>query len=88
MEEIDEDTILAGLSAEELQQLQNDMDDIAPNTTVPLGKRQNNASDEATTQGFLFLVTFCLFCSFFSIDCNNVIIITLFTLNKFILLIS
>lgn len=64
MEEIDEDEILAGLSAEELQQLQNDMDDIASDKTVPVGKRQNNAFDEATTQGFLFLVT-CFISAFF-----------------------
>ncbi|XP_053096599.1 leiomodin-3 isoform X3 [Pangasianodon hypophthalmus] len=51
MEEIDEDKILSGLSAEELQQLQNEMDDIAPDKTVPVGMRQNNTSVEATTQG-------------------------------------
>ncbi|KAF4078336.1 hypothetical protein AMELA_G00198100 [Ameiurus melas] len=51
MEEIDEDKILAGLSAEELQQLQNEMDDIAPDKTIPMGMRQNNSSVEATTEG-------------------------------------
>ncbi|XP_053338974.1 leiomodin-3 [Clarias gariepinus] len=51
MEEIDEDKILAGLSAEELQQLENEMDDIAPDKTVPVGMRQNNASAEQETQG-------------------------------------
>lgn len=68
MEEIDEDKILAGLSAEELQQLENEMDDIAPDKTVPVGMRQNNASAEQETQGFLFLlclrlfhIIFCLF---------------------------
>ncbi|XP_060792854.1 leiomodin-3 isoform X2 [Neoarius graeffei] len=50
MEEIDEDNILAGLSAEELQQLQKEMDDIAPDQTVPVGMRQNNTSVEAKTQ--------------------------------------
>lgn len=57
MEEIDEDNILAGLSAEELQQLQKEMDDIAPDQTVPVGMRQNNTSVEAKTQGFLFLLS-------------------------------
>lgn len=49
-EEIDEDEILAGLSAEELKQLQNEMDDIAPDERVPLGMRQRDASHETTVQ--------------------------------------
>ncbi|KAK2825147.1 hypothetical protein Q7C36_019074 [Tachysurus vachellii] len=51
IEEIDEDKILAGLSVEELQQLQKEMDDIAPDKMVPVGERHNNASVEAPTQG-------------------------------------
>ncbi|KAK3518978.1 hypothetical protein QTP70_016140 [Hemibagrus guttatus] len=50
IEELDEDKILAGLSVEELQQLQNEMDDIAPDKMEPVGLRQNNASVEAPTQ--------------------------------------
>ncbi|XP_056091301.1 leiomodin-3 [Rhinichthys klamathensis goyatoka] len=49
-EEIDEDEILAGLSAEELKQLQSEMDDIAPDERVPLGMRQRDASHETTVQ--------------------------------------
>lgn len=66
MEDIDEDKILAGLSAEELQQLQKEMDDIATDKTVPLGMRQNYAPDEATTQGFPFLLS-CVIFRFFPI---------------------
>lgn len=58
IEEIDEDEILAGLSVEELQQLQNEMDDITPDKMEPVGLRQNNTSVEAPTQGFLFLLSF------------------------------
>lgn len=67
MEEIDEDKILAGLSAEELQQLQNEMDDNAPDNTVPVGMRLNNTPDEATTQGFsIYAVTYhCSFSAYF-----------------------
>ncbi|KAK7131965.1 hypothetical protein R3I93_018505 [Phoxinus phoxinus] len=49
-EEIDEDEILAGLSAEELRQLQSEMDDIAPDERVPLGMRQRDASQETTVR--------------------------------------
>ncbi|CAM4682085.1 unnamed protein product [Leuciscus chuanchicus] len=49
-EEIDEDEILAGLSAEELKQLQSEMDDIAPDERVPLGMRQRDASHETTVR--------------------------------------
>lgn len=57
IEEIDEDKILAGLSVEELQQLQKEMDDIAPDKMIPVGQRHNNASVEASTQGFLYLLS-------------------------------
>ncbi|XP_052449384.1 leiomodin-3 isoform X2 [Carassius gibelio] len=49
-EEIDEDEILAGLSAEELRQLQSEMDDIAPDERVPVGMRQRDASQKTTVQ--------------------------------------
>ncbi|XP_042606704.1 leiomodin-3-like isoform X2 [Cyprinus carpio] len=49
-EEIDEDEILAGLSAEELKQLQSEMDDIAPDERVPVGMRQRDASQKTTVQ--------------------------------------
>ncbi|XP_077070076.1 leiomodin-3 isoform X2 [Siphateles boraxobius] len=49
-EEIDEDEILAGLSAEELKQLQSEMDDIAPDERVPLGMRQRDTSRETKVQ--------------------------------------
>lgn len=53
-EEIDEDEILAGLSAEELKQLQSEMDDIAPDERVPVGMRQRDASQKTTVQGIAF----------------------------------
>ncbi|XP_016353018.1 leiomodin-3-like [Sinocyclocheilus anshuiensis] len=49
-EEIDEDEILAGLSAEELKQLQSEMDDIAPDERVPVGMRQRDASQKTTVR--------------------------------------
>ncbi|XP_073679524.1 leiomodin-3 [Garra rufa] len=49
-EEIDEDEILAGLSVEELKQLQSEMDDIAPDERVPVGMRQRDASQETTVR--------------------------------------
>ncbi|XP_026104220.1 leiomodin-3-like [Carassius auratus] len=49
-EEIDEDEILAGLSAEELKQLQSEMDDIAPDERVPVGMRPRDASQKTTVQ--------------------------------------
>ncbi|XP_059383331.1 leiomodin-3-like isoform X2 [Carassius carassius] len=49
-EEIDEDEILAGLSVEELKQLQSEMDDIAPDERVPVGMRQRDASQKTTVQ--------------------------------------
>lgn len=49
-DEIDEDEILAGLSAEELKQLQSEMDDIAPDERVPVGLRQKDTSHEMTVR--------------------------------------
>ncbi|XP_051961064.1 leiomodin-3-like [Xyrauchen texanus] len=49
-EEIDEDEILAGLSAEELKQLQSEMDEIAPDQRLPVGMRQRDASHQTTVR--------------------------------------
>ncbi|XP_055787548.1 leiomodin-3-like [Salvelinus fontinalis] len=45
-EDIDEDDILASLSPEELQELQKEMDVLAPDERVPLGQRQNDQKKE------------------------------------------
>lgn len=58
-DEIDEDEILAGLSAEELKQLQSEMDDIAPDERVPVGLRQKDASHEMTVRGIAFSCYCC-----------------------------
>ncbi|XP_051946675.1 leiomodin-3-like isoform X2 [Xyrauchen texanus] len=50
MEEINEDEILAGLSAEELKQLQCEMDEIASDERVPVGMRQRDTSHQKTVQ--------------------------------------
>ncbi|KAI4896512.1 hypothetical protein NFI96_029542, partial [Prochilodus magdalenae] len=51
-EEINEDEILAGLSAEELKQLQNEMEVIAPDERVPVGMRQKDQTDKPPTGSF------------------------------------
>uniref|UniRef100_A0A673FLY8 Leiomodin-3 n=1 Tax=Sinocyclocheilus rhinocerous TaxID=307959 RepID=A0A673FLY8_9TELE len=51
-EEIDEDEILAGLSAEELKQLQSEMEEIAPDERVPVGMRQKDQTDKPPTGSF------------------------------------
>ncbi|XP_041955407.1 leiomodin-3 [Alosa sapidissima] len=48
----DEDEILAGLSAEELKQLQSEMDVIAPDERVPVGQRQRDQTEKAPTGTF------------------------------------
>ncbi|XP_041712284.1 leiomodin-3-like [Coregonus clupeaformis] len=45
-EDIDEDDILASLSPEELQELQKEMDVLAPDERVPLGQRQKDQKKE------------------------------------------
>uniref|UniRef100_A0A4W5KTX1 Leiomodin-3 n=1 Tax=Hucho hucho TaxID=62062 RepID=A0A4W5KTX1_9TELE len=45
-EDIDEDYILASLSPEELQELQKEMDVLAPDERVPLGQRQKDQKKE------------------------------------------
>lgn len=44
--------ILAGLSAEELKQLQNEMEVIAPDERVPVGMRQKDQTDKPPTGSF------------------------------------
>lgn len=51
-EEIDEDEILAGLSTEELKQLQSEMEEIAPDERVPVGMRQRDQTDKPPTGSF------------------------------------
>ncbi|XP_026875014.2 leiomodin-3 isoform X1 [Electrophorus electricus] len=51
-EEIDEDEILAGLSAEELKELQNEIEVIAPDERVPVGMRQKDQTDKPPTGSF------------------------------------
>lgn len=61
-EEFDEDEILAGLSAEELKELQDEMDTIAPDDRVPVGLRQK---DKVIGISFLFaFVVSLVWCSF------------------------
>uniref|UniRef100_A0AAY4EBY3 Leiomodin-3 n=1 Tax=Denticeps clupeoides TaxID=299321 RepID=A0AAY4EBY3_9TELE len=50
-DDIDEDEILAGLSAEEIKLLQNEMDVIAPDERVPIGMRQKMMNDEDSDPG-------------------------------------
>uniref|UniRef100_A0AAY4EB46 Leiomodin-3 n=1 Tax=Denticeps clupeoides TaxID=299321 RepID=A0AAY4EB46_9TELE len=50
-DDIDEDEILAGLSAEEIKLLQNEMDVIAPDERVPIGMRQSNSSLQPSVKG-------------------------------------
>ena len=61
IEEIDEDEILAGLSAEELKQLQNEMEVIAPDERVPVGMRQMDASHEPVARGTACLGFCCVY---------------------------
>uniref|UniRef100_W5MVD6 Leiomodin-3 n=1 Tax=Lepisosteus oculatus TaxID=7918 RepID=W5MVD6_LEPOC len=50
--EIDEDEILANLSPEELKQLQNEMEVIAPDEEVPVGMRQKDQTEKPPTGSF------------------------------------
>ncbi|KAM5147785.1 leiomodin-3 [Mantella aurantiaca] len=49
-EDIDEDEILANLSPEELKELQNEMEVLAPDTDLPGGMTPKNRTEKATTQ--------------------------------------
>lgn len=51
-QEDDDDVILAGLSAEELKQLQKEMEVIAPDERVPVGLRQKDQTDKPPTGSF------------------------------------
>ncbi|XP_043933837.1 leiomodin-3 [Protopterus annectens] len=51
-EEIDEDEILANLSPEELKQLQDEMEDLAPDLEVPVGMRQKDQTEKPATGNF------------------------------------
>ncbi|KAA0706833.1 Leiomodin-3 [Triplophysa tibetana] len=51
-EEIDEDEILAGLSSEELKELQKEMEEIAPDARVPVGMRQKDQTEKTPTGSF------------------------------------
>uniref|UniRef100_A0AAY5EJD2 Leiomodin-3 n=1 Tax=Electrophorus electricus TaxID=8005 RepID=A0AAY5EJD2_ELEEL len=51
-EELDEDKLLAGLSAEELKELQNEIEVIAPDERVPVGMRQKDQTDKPPTGSF------------------------------------
>lgn len=44
--------ILAGLSAEELKELQNEMEVIVPDERVPVGMRQKDQTDKPPTGSF------------------------------------
>ncbi|XP_078517597.1 leiomodin-3 [Lissotriton helveticus] len=50
--DIDEDEILANLSAEELRELQSEIDVLAPDTRVPVGMRQRDQTEKPPTGGF------------------------------------
>ncbi|XP_072136646.1 leiomodin-3 [Mobula birostris] len=50
--ELDDDELLATLSAEELKQLQNEMEDLDPDPQVPLGHRQKDHTEKAPTGSF------------------------------------
>ncbi|XP_069793186.1 leiomodin-3 [Narcine bancroftii] len=50
--ELDDDEILATLSAEELKQLQSEMEDLDPDPHVPLGHRQKDHTERAPTGSF------------------------------------
>uniref|UniRef100_H3B1G9 Leiomodin-3 n=1 Tax=Latimeria chalumnae TaxID=7897 RepID=H3B1G9_LATCH len=51
-EDIDEDGILAALSPEELKQLQDEMEDLAPDPEVPVGMRQKDQTEKPPTGAF------------------------------------
>ncbi|XP_067855233.1 leiomodin-3 [Heptranchias perlo] len=48
----EDDEILAALSPEELNQLQNEMEDLDPDPHVPLGQRQKDQTEKAPTGSF------------------------------------
>uniref|UniRef100_A0A3Q0SHH4 Leiomodin-3 n=1 Tax=Amphilophus citrinellus TaxID=61819 RepID=A0A3Q0SHH4_AMPCI len=51
-EDIDEDELLASLSAEELAELEKELSDIDPDSNVPIGLRQRDQTDKTPTGTF------------------------------------
>ena len=51
-EDVDEDELLASLSAEELAQLEKELLDIEPDQNLPIGLRQRDQTDKTPTGTF------------------------------------
>lgn len=51
-ESIDEDELLASLSAEELKELERELDDIEPDHSLPVGMRQKSLTEKTPTGTF------------------------------------
>ncbi|XP_055464182.1 leiomodin-2 isoform X2 [Psammomys obesus] len=51
-ESIDEDELLASLSAEELKELERELEDIEPDRTLPVGLRQKSLTEKTPTGNF------------------------------------
>uniref|UniRef100_A0A6I8N2B2 Leiomodin 2 n=1 Tax=Ornithorhynchus anatinus TaxID=9258 RepID=A0A6I8N2B2_ORNAN len=51
-ESIDEDELLASLSAEELKELERELEDIEPNRSLPVGMRQKSLTEKTPTGNF------------------------------------
>jgi hypothetical protein len=51
-ESIDEDELLASLSAEELKELERELEDIEPDRSLPVGLRQKSLTEKTPTGNF------------------------------------
>lgn len=51
-ESIDEDELLASLSAEELKELERELEDIEPDRNLPVGLRQKSLTEKTPTGNF------------------------------------
>lgn len=51
-ESIDEDELLASLTAEELKELERELDDIEPDRSLPVGQRQKSLTEKTPTGTF------------------------------------
>lgn len=51
-ESIDEDELLASLSAEELKELERELEDIEPDRNLPVGMRQKSLTEKTPTGNF------------------------------------
>lgn len=51
-ESIDEDELLASLSAEELKELERELEDIEPDRSLPVGMRQKSLTEKTPTGTF------------------------------------